>query len=60
MEHRDRMEDMPLVGVTSRFDSTPEPYVLHIRDEFDDAGNFVEVIHRKRVYDDRIVDEEIL
>ncbi|KKM64401.1 hypothetical protein LCGC14_1501730 [marine sediment metagenome] len=55
-ELRDRIEDMPFRSI-GRFDATPEPYMLHIRERFVD-GVVVEEIHRKRVYADRIVNEK--
>ena len=56
---RDRIEMPDIFPVVSRFDPTPEPYILHIREQFNDDGT-VTTIHRKRIYDsDRIVDESV-
>ena len=59
MKHRDRIGEVELKTV-SRFAPTPEPYMLHIREEFDDNGVFVRVIHRKRVYWSGVIVDEIL
>lgn len=56
---RDRIGEQEITVPANRFSPIPEPYMLHIREEFDDRGNFVKTIHRKRVYEDRIVDETI-
>ena len=60
MKHRDRIGEIEVTGVVSRFASIPEPYMLHIREEFDDEGNFVKVIHRKRVYSNGNIVDEVL
>ena len=59
IELRDRMEipGLDLTSPKNRSDPTPRGYLLHIRERFNDDGT-VELIHRKRVYDDdTIVDE---
>jgi hypothetical protein len=48
-EYRNRIEVSECVSVISRYDPTPKPYSLHIRERFNDDGT-VDVIHRKRVY----------
>ena len=63
MEYRDMVGKMECTDV-SRFNSTPEPYMLCIRDEYDDGGIFVKEVSRKRVYSNilggwRIVEEPI-
>lgn len=55
---KDRVEDI-VPQVKSRFDPIPEPYMLHIRERFNDDGT-VETVHRKRVYNNgTIVNEEL-
>ena len=46
---KDRIEIPEIQEVKSRFDPTPEPYTLHIREQFNDDGT-VTTIHRKRIY----------
>jgi len=59
MTMKDRIEIPELPVMKSRFDPIHEPYMLHIRERFNDDGT-VTTIHRKRVYsNDRIVDEPI-
>lgn len=65
MEIKDRIEIGDVASAAkSRFDPIPRPYMLHIRERFNDDGT-VEVIHRKRVYDSvlggcTIIDEKEL
>ena len=54
---RDRIGEQEIVAVADRHSPIPEPYMLHIREEYDSTGNFIRVEHRKRVYEDRIVYE---
>jgi len=45
---RDRIEDMPLLPL-GRYDPTPRPYMLHIRERVYPDGA-IDLVHRKRVY----------
>lgn len=59
MEIRDRTEESELIEITDRYAPTPAPYMLHIRERFNDNGT-IDVVHRKRVYSNgEIIDENI-
>ncbi len=46
---KDRIGEEEVVSISSRYDPIPMPYMLHIREKFNDDGT-VEGVHRKRVY----------
>ena len=58
VEVRVRIE-MPEPVSLSRFDPTPEPYLLLIRDTVDDDGVIV-ATRKWRLYDDAILDDETM